>query len=410
MGLSTQVRTAVATSLLVFSAQVATVNAASASTRYTSTSTVSLMKSSPVSSSAIPGVANSNTPIVLAVVPARAPISRRDTQNKHPKHHDSDKDDHDDDKDDHDDDKHDHDSDKDHDHSDKKHHHSDKEHDHDKEHHHNSDKGHHDKGHHDKGHHHKDKGHDKGYVGAPPADPLSCADATTFYLTDGVINSGGEYLATGRDVLYEPLTASSPRGDSAAGKFAVENGYLRWYDDGFYGGQARYCQMPGSGQVYVTYHVESTWPEGCEEVDLAVRPESWCRDGDGDEYEYKHDDDDDDDDEYKTNDGYKTKHHDDDDDDYDTGYATSTGYSAHSDYETSSSSHYATPTSYETHRSSYKTPTSRATPHSYPTIASAQTPSSQGIYPTYASPTGQLCVETPLSWVLGSHTFIRDEL
>ncbi|KAF3064480.1 hypothetical protein GL218_02432 [Daldinia childiae] len=378
MGLSIQVRTAVATSLLVLSAQVNSVSASP-----TSTSTVSLMRSSPASSSAIPGVTNSNTPIVLAVVPVRDSISRRDTEHKHPKHYDSDKGHHD--------------FDKEHHHSDKKHHHSDKEHhDSDKKHH-DSDKGHHDSDkkdhHHDKGHSDKKHHHDKGFVGTAPANPLSCAEATTFDLTDGLISSGGEYLAKAGDVLYEPFTTSSKHGVSAAGKFGVEDGYLRWYDDGFYGGRARYCQMPGSGQVYVTYHIDSTWPAGCKEVDLAVKPQSWCQDG----YKYKHDD----------GDKYKTKTKDDDhyDTDYPTSYTTSSEYPVHTDYETSS--YYVTPTSYEAH-SSYKTPTSRATP-TYPT-GSVQTPTSEGIYPTYASPTGQICVETPLSWVLGSHTFIRDEL
>ncbi|KAI0119536.1 hypothetical protein F4814DRAFT_412379 [Daldinia grandis] len=382
MGLSIQVRTAVATSLLVFSASASASSSShatmSASTQRISTSTVSLMRSSHIPSSAISehampsnaAITNSNAPIVLAVVPAGNPVSRRDVEHKHPKHSKH-----------HKDSKHHH-KDSDHHHKDSDHHHKDSKHHH-KDHKHHDHHDHPDHPKHSKHPKHHDSG--KGFVGTAPANPVSCTDATTFYLTDGAISSNGEYVMTGRGVSYEPFTASSARGDHVAGKFGVEDGYLRWYDDGFYGGRARYCQMPGHGQVYVTYHADNTWPNGCEEVDLEVGLESWCRNG-----------------EYVPGGG---EYPEEDDHGYETGYATTTGYTVHTGYGTSS--HYPAPISYKT-ASSYKAASSHPAP-TYP-VLSAPTPTSHGIYPTYASPTGQLCVETPLSWVLGSHTFIRDEL
>ncbi|KAI1466518.1 uncharacterized protein F4812DRAFT_81627 [Daldinia caldariorum] len=403
MGLSNQARTAVAAGLLAFSAQAAaSANSPSSSSRYTATSTVSLAKPS---SSAIPGVAN--VPMLLAVVPVGS--TRRDTviAGKNNRK--------------------------------------------------NAKRG--------------PAAYYQGFVGAPAANPLGCADATAFDLSDGVVHHGD--AGAGRDVLYEPLAAVSSAVSEGAkytpGRVVVEDGRLRWYDSEFYGGRARYCQMPGSGQVYVTFHVEDTWPEGCREVDLAAEPESSCRDGTlasgggnlkgGDKAGKKHthkkgrggyesedgydsDGDHDVDDKHKHKDKGKGKNkgkgkdhddkdkkHDDsdsddsdhdsdsDDDDhhhYRTRYDTSTGYST--SYSQASPTSYQTNSGYKT-SSSYSSSSSSSSPHSqaspappYPTTASAQTPSSEGIYLTNASPTGQECVETHLSWVQGSHTFIKDEL
>ncbi|OTB11491.1 hypothetical protein K445DRAFT_26653 [Daldinia sp. EC12] len=409
MGLSNQARTAVAAGLLALSAHAATANSPSASSHATTrpTSTISLIRPSAVaenamaSSSTVPVMANSKVPLVLAVVPARDPISRRDGENKHSKRGPL----------------------------------------------------------------------TRGFVGASPADPYNCADATTYDLTDGSISSDGVYFTPGRDVSYEPFHPSS-RGDSSApGKFVVEDGRLRWYDNGFYGGRARYCQMPGSGQVYVTFRIDSTWPAGCREVDLAAEPQASCksgkqvvpkgdghwkggRKGDKDGKKHKHkggdkydsddehdsdsdhdyDSDDDDDHHHKKGKGKKDKDDDkdkdksdddsdhdsdsdhsdsdsDDDDDehYRTEYpTTTTRYSTHTSYK-SSSSYYsqASSSSYKTN-DGYKSSPHQSSPP-YPT-ASTYTPTSQGIYPTTASPTDQYCVETHLSWVQGSHTFIKDEL
>ncbi|KAI1408574.1 hypothetical protein F5Y13DRAFT_108487 [Hypoxylon sp. FL1857] len=112
-----------------------------------------------------------------------------------------------------------------------------------------------------------------------PINPTSCTSATPFNLTAGRLStSGGQYLSTDRDVLYKPLGTSS-RTHAIASTFSIVDGLLRWYSDAFYRGRARYCQIPATGLVYVTFHIEKTWPQDCGEVDVAVHLASQCNGG-----------------------------------------------------------------------------------------------------------------------------------
>lgn len=100
--------------------------------------------------------------------------------------------------------------------------------------------------------------------------------------------------------MYQPLTTTSfahvnPREGAREidTGFSVEDGFLRWYDAAFYGGRARYCRIKGTdeseegkggkgrgmGVVNAVFHINRTWPKGCEEVDVRVYRASECMDG-----------------------------------------------------------------------------------------------------------------------------------
>ncbi|KAI0385225.1 hypothetical protein F5Y04DRAFT_208302 [Hypomontagnella monticulosa] len=239
-----------------------------------------------------------------------------------------------------------------------------------------------------------------------------CNDATLFQLTNGQLSSGDEFVTTNDNVLNQPLEASAREG-AITPTFSVVDGRLRWYNDDFYQGRARFCMVPESSQVYAVFHISSTWPEDCEEVEIGATYAELCDDGSEDgEDEY------DDGEEYPT--GYETS----------TGYHTTATYGTKDSYETSTDYDYETsdpyPSSYESSDPGYETtgysssdpgyhtsaPTSYKSHDKYPTYptGSYATPTSDCIYPTNSSPTGKVCVETPLSWVPGSPTFLRDEL
>ncbi|KAI1454319.1 hypothetical protein F4805DRAFT_477662 [Annulohypoxylon moriforme] len=110
----------------------------------------------------------------------------------------------------------------------------------------------------------------------------SCASASAFNLTSGRLSRHEKHVATNADVVFQPLgmTEYPSALEGAMGidtVFSVEDGYLRWYNERFYGGRARYCW--NKGMVEVVFHISKTWPEGCEEVDVRVFREGECRDG-----------------------------------------------------------------------------------------------------------------------------------
>ncbi|KAI1206741.1 uncharacterized protein F4807DRAFT_463430 [Annulohypoxylon truncatum] len=113
----------------------------------------------------------------------------------------------------------------------------------------------------------------------------SCANASPFNLISGRLSNAndGAHLSTIPDVVYQPLTtttfAHANPGRAIDETFSVEDGYLRWYDARFYGGRARYCVSGEKEMVNVVFHINKTWPEGCEEVDVRVFRENECREG-----------------------------------------------------------------------------------------------------------------------------------
>ncbi|KAI0835390.1 hypothetical protein F5Y06DRAFT_299535 [Hypoxylon sp. FL0890] len=125
----------------------------------------------------------------------------------------------------------------------------------------------------------------------PTPNPNSCTSASPFNLTAGRLSSNGHFLSTHRAVLYQPLGTSSSRTNSISTpittsttisistSFSIVDGLLRWYNEEFYRGRARYCRVRESGTVYVVFHTEKTWPVGCEEVDVAVFLVERCRGG-----------------------------------------------------------------------------------------------------------------------------------
>ncbi|KAI1392379.1 uncharacterized protein F4822DRAFT_390838 [Hypoxylon trugodes] len=113
-----------------------------------------------------------------------------------------------------------------------------------------------------------------------PGNPNTCTRATPFHLKSGQLSNSadGQFISTKKDISFQPFSASSRQGPIAT-TFSVVNGRLHWYDSAFYQGRARYCRVASSGQVYIVFHIDKTWPDRCEEVDIAVHLASRCQGG-----------------------------------------------------------------------------------------------------------------------------------
>ncbi|KAK7914854.1 hypothetical protein PG985_012557, partial [Apiospora marii] len=116
-----------------------------------------------------------------------------------------------------------------------------------------------------------------GFIGgAGPVNPVSCSDATPFNLTQGRLESGGQFIATEPNVPFIEMKVV-PAG-SISTTFTVVNGVLFWYNAAFVGGQAGFCQVP-SGQVYATFGGTGTGPAGCNTVSIVAYQASQCQNG-----------------------------------------------------------------------------------------------------------------------------------
>ncbi|KAI0172526.1 hypothetical protein GGR52DRAFT_544999 [Hypoxylon sp. FL1284] len=260
-------------------------------------------------------------------------------------------------------------------------------------------------------------------------------------------------------------------GSPAATSFSVADGYLRWTDPRFYEGHAGFCRVP-SGQVYATFHAQSTWPFDCEPVDLWVDLASWCRErqiayndpefhddsnkrlahpfGEHDkprggehhghderdvaartnEHHRDHDDKDKDKDHKKKKEhhhdkdhkkghkkdhkkhhdkGHKKEHHKPTPTHHYSSHRPTHHYSSDPPHYTTSSYHYYTSSSY-----SYEEVPHTAEPPSVPPATrGGDYPTQPHVYPVDAAPTAPAgCEFVPMSWHVGvaNPTFIKDEL
>lgn len=106
-------------------------------------------------------------------------------------------------------------------------------------------------------------------IGQPP-NPQSCTDAYVFLIGGGQLIAEGEPIFTEPDVNYLPLTSFGTPPQGAITKyFTWADGYLHWYNIAF--GSAGFCQVPSTGQVYITFTAsQADRPEGCVSVLLKV--------------------------------------------------------------------------------------------------------------------------------------------
>ncbi|KAK6075754.1 Candidapepsin-3 [Seiridium cupressi] len=117
---------------------------------------------------------------------------------------------------------------------------------------------------------------DGGFIGnAGPDNPSSCSDATGFNLTNGQLVNGGQSVNTEPGMSSMTLHVS-PSG-SINTTFLVVDSILHWFNNGFFGGEASFCQT-SSGRVHVVFTEHGT-PAGCTQVSLVAYQETQCQDG-----------------------------------------------------------------------------------------------------------------------------------
>ncbi|RSM00409.1 hypothetical protein CEP52_009118 [Fusarium oligoseptatum] len=116
-----------------------------------------------------------------------------------------------------------------------------------------------------------------GYVASGgTVNPDVCTDADTFTLTSGqlldndipIYYDGEEFKLFGGQ--------GPPPDDAITTTFENVGGSLRWVNPSLPNGQAGFCQVAASGQVYITF---SSRPEGCRPVTISVFTVEQCLNG-----------------------------------------------------------------------------------------------------------------------------------
>ncbi|RTE83586.1 hypothetical protein BHE90_001838 [Fusarium euwallaceae] len=116
-----------------------------------------------------------------------------------------------------------------------------------------------------------------GYVASGgTVNPDVCTDADTFTLTSGqlldndipIYYDGEEFKLFGGQ--------RPPPDDAITTTFENVGGSLRWVNPSLPNGQAGFCQVAASGQVYITF---SSRPEGCRPVTISVFTVEQCLNG-----------------------------------------------------------------------------------------------------------------------------------
>ncbi|KAK8135996.1 hypothetical protein PG984_003936 [Apiospora sp. TS-2023a] len=96
--------------------------------------------------------------------------------------------------------------------------------------------------------------------------------------TEGQLTSDGRVVATRFGDVFIPLAPSDDEGEISKA-FVVINSVLHWQNTAFDGGEAGFCQVVGSGQVYATFAERATWPPGCDSISIIVYKARQCRNG-----------------------------------------------------------------------------------------------------------------------------------
>lgn len=105
-------------------------------------------------------------------------------------------------------------------------------------------------------------------------NPSGCGLATIFQLQIG----GGQFLDAGlplsqlSGVSFEEFRGTgAPAPGAVTTTFGGVNGdFLRWTNSAFSSGVAGFCQLPSTGQVYITFAGQANQPAGCVAVELRI--------------------------------------------------------------------------------------------------------------------------------------------
>lgn len=97
----------------------------------------------------------------------------------------------------------------------------------------------------------------------------SCAQAAQFQLGGGTLSYNSQNIWTAAGLEYAAFQAQgSPPVNSISTTFENVGGVLHWYNDTFTGGEATFCQVAASGQVWFVF--SDDLPIDCVSVTLQV--------------------------------------------------------------------------------------------------------------------------------------------
>lgn len=112
-----------------------------------------------------------------------------------------------------------------------------------------------------------------GYVSDNPADPnpSDCSGATIFELGTVLLDRGLPLFTEAGDPFAEFRSTGPPPADAITTTFSgVVGGTLSWANTAFLTGEAVFCQVPATGQVFSTFEGDLNVPAGCVTVQLRV--------------------------------------------------------------------------------------------------------------------------------------------
>ncbi|KAJ4425204.1 hypothetical protein N0V82_000013 [Gnomoniopsis sp. IMI 355080] len=124
-----------------------------------------------------------------------------------------------------------------------------------------------------------------GFVSDNPANPnpSDCSAATIFELQIGggvLLDLALPLFTEAGDPFAEFRSTGAPPADAISTTFnGVDGGVLSWANTAFFGGEAAFCQVPATGQVYSTFQGNLNVPPGCVTVQLRIYAASRCQNG-----------------------------------------------------------------------------------------------------------------------------------
>lgn len=106
-----------------------------------------------------------------------------------------------------------------------------------------------------------------GFVGSGDHwNPIKCSEAALFHREYGKLIRNGRPVSVDPGVPYINM-ADYPNG-SITTEFSIENGILRWRNNQFFGGIARFCQV-NNDSVYAVFS-NTKRPANCKTINLVV--------------------------------------------------------------------------------------------------------------------------------------------
>lgn len=106
------------------------------------------------------------------------------------------------------------------------------------------------------------------------ANPQVCTDAYVFLIGGGQLLAENQPLWGNASLEYEAVTNLGPPPTGAiTTDFELVDDLLSWRNPAFVDGEAFYCQVANSGQVFFTFEAsQADWPPNCQQIYLQAFP------------------------------------------------------------------------------------------------------------------------------------------